>query len=193
MRCPLVDADVAALGSALAATHADIVVNCIGVLQDAPGSPAADANLAFVSRLIDALASGGKDASLLVHVSIPGEAAEDATEFSRGKRAAEAVIAASGLSYVILRPGFVLAEAAFGGSALMRALAVLPVDLPREIEHRPFAVTAAADLGRTVAFLAAEWQVGRRDRRATWDVMETEASSVGAVLAGLARRLGGPA
>lgn len=191
MRCPLVDADDESLRVSLAATGADIVVNCIGVLQDAPGSSAASANDEFVRRLVSTLLQRERP-SLLVHVSIPGQPNDDRTEFSRGKRAAEATIKGSGLSHVILRPGFILADAAYGGSALMRALAVLPFDLPESLSERPFAVTDARDIGRTVAFLANEWQGGRRDWRASWDVMEDRASSVGEVLAGLATRLAGP-
>ncbi|WP_152048309.1 SDR family oxidoreductase [Aureimonas psammosilenae] len=189
---PLVDADEARLRAALAATGADVVVNCVGVLQDAPGSSAGGANHDFVARLLSALQTQEPRSPVFVHISIPGQPEDDRTDFSRGKRAAEAAIAASALSHIILRPGFVLAGAAYGGSALMRALAVLPFDLPRTLADRPFAVTDAADIGRTIAFLLDEWQAGRRDWRASWDVMEEKASSVGEVLSGLATRLAGP-
>ncbi|GHE79295.1 hypothetical protein GCM10019059_42300 [Camelimonas fluminis] len=111
-----VDADAASLCAFLDTTRANVIVNCIGVLQDAPGSSASDANRAFVVRLVDALRKQDERAPLLVHVSIPGHGADDFTEFSRGKRAAEAAIADSGLSHVILRPGFVLADAPYGGA-----------------------------------------------------------------------------
>ena len=187
-----VDADAASLSAFLDTTRADVIVNCIGVLQDAPGSSASDANRAFVVRLVDALRKQDERAPLLVHVSIPGQGEDDFTEFSRGKRAAEAAIADSGLSHVILRPGFVLADAAYGGSALMRALAVVPFDLPQKLAQRPFAVTDARDLGRTVAFLLDEWTAGRRAWRAGWDVMQEKTQNVEDVLAGLTTRLAGP-
>lgn len=192
LRHALVEADAADLRTFLAATKADVIVNCIGILQDAPGASATDANRDFVLRLVEALRQQGERAPLLVHVSIPGQGEDDSTEFSRGKRAAEAAIASSGLSYVILRPGFVLADAAYGGSALMRALAVVPFDLPDNLAQRPFAVTDARDLGRTVAFLLDAWRAGRRSWRATWDVMQEKTQNVGEVLAGLVTRLAGP-
>ena len=65
----------------------------------------------------------------LIHISIPGAADEDRTAFSTTKREAERLIAASGIAYAILRPGFVIAPAAYGGSAMIRALAALPLEL----------------------------------------------------------------
>jgi uncharacterized protein YbjT (DUF2867 family) len=202
VRMPLVDAEKPALQTAIAALRADVIVNCIGALQDAPGSPAARANREFVATLVELLqqqSGDGREAGqvsgaspILIHVSIPGEGQDDLTDFSREKRAAEATIVRSGLSFIILRPGFVLAQAAFGGSALMRALAVLPFNLPEALASRPFAVTDVRDIGRTVAVVLAEWTTGRRHWQARWDVMEAEASTVGGVLAGLVDRLAGP-
>ncbi|QDG93756.1 SDR family oxidoreductase (plasmid) [Rhizobium sp. NIBRBAC000502774] len=202
VRFPLVDAGKPALKTAISALRADVIVNCIGALQDAPGSSAARANREFVATLVEVLqhqvgdgrevGEAGRASPILIHVSIPGEGRDDLTGFSREKRAAEATIAHSGLSFVILRPGFVLAPAAFGGSALMRALAVLPFDLPEALASRPFAVTDVRDIGRTVAVVLAEWTTGRREWQARWDVMEAETSTVGSVLAGLAHRFAGP-
>jgi len=202
VRLPLVDAQKTVLQTAISALRADVIVNCIGALQDAPGSPAARANRNFVATLVEVMqqqAGDGREAGqagraspILIHVSIPGEGRDDLTDFSREKRAAEATITRSGLPYIILRPGFVLAQAAFGGSALMRALAVLPFDLPEALASRPFAVTDVRDIGRTVEVVLAEWATGRRRWEARWDVMEAEASTVGCVLAGLVRRLAGP-
>lgn len=192
VRCPLVEADVPALRAMLRATGATVVVNCVGALQDAPGAPAAGSNRDFVSRLAEAMSLGENRAPLLVHISIPGAPDEDRTDFSRAKREAEGMIARSGLAYAILRPGFVVGETAFGGSALLRALAMLPVDLPADLAARPFAVTDASDIGRTVAFLLDEWRAGRRSWQARWDVMARDPQTVGGVLAALAQRLAGP-
>ncbi len=194
VEAPVVDLGFEDLGAddlgALLDTHrADIVVNCLGVLQDGPGGGAEDVHHAFVARLVQAL--GARDA-LLVHVSIPGDPDEDRTDFARTKRSAEAAIAASPVAHAILRPGFVLAPVAYGGSALMRALAALAVDLPRREAGQPFAATDIDDLARTVAFLAKSWRDGRRDWRVAWDVMEREAGTVGDVLAAMRQRIGGP-
>ncbi|MBB3950230.1 SDR family oxidoreductase [Aureimonas jatrophae] len=192
LRCPLVEADETSLRRSLAATRADVVINCVGVLQDAPGLSASDANRGFVERLVNALADWDGPSPLLVHVSIPGHTDEDRTDFSLAKRAAEAAIRRSGLSYVILRPGFVVTEAAYGGSALMRSLAVLPFGLPRNLADRPFAVTDARDIGRTAVVLLEAWRAGRRDWQASWDVMDDGGTRVGDVVSALTARLAGP-
>src|SRR6185437_8999882 len=89
---------------------------------------------------------------LLVHLSIPGVEADDRTSFSRTKRVAEQTIANSGLPYAILRPGFVFAPRAFGGGAMMRALAALPIDLPTVLASRAFSAIAMEDILKRSTF-----------------------------------------
>lgn len=187
---PLVELDAEALRALLVDSGARVVVNCLGVLQDGPGSSTRDVHEVFVARLLSVLGSL-PEPPLLVHLSMPGDAAEDRTAFASTKRAAEEAIAASGLHHVVLRPGFVVAPAAFGGSALMRALAMLPVGLPAELDERPFTATAVSDIAATIAFAAREWAAGR-ELRAVWDVCEREPRTVGGVLATFRERLGGP-
>ncbi|MEJ1967354.1 MAG: SDR family oxidoreductase [Rhizomicrobium sp.] len=184
---PVVALDPPALRQVLA--KADIVINCIGVLQDGPRGDTADVHSGFVARLLEALAATG---ALLIHLSIPGSSDGDATSFSRSKRAAEGAIAAGAVPSVILRPGMVIAPGAYGGSALIRALAVLPFDLSRREAGRPFAVTAIGDLARTVVLVVTRWRAGARSWHVVWDVMALEPSTVGDVLDGFRKRLGGP-
>jgi uncharacterized protein YbjT (DUF2867 family) len=161
------------------------------VLQDSSRGSAEEAHRGFVNRLVEAM-SGLARPCLLIHVSVPGREADDRTAFSLTKHAAERQITKSGLSFVVLRPGFVIAPAAYGGSALVRALAALPFRLPRSEEARPFASTDVGDIARTVAVLAHRWQKGERQWSATWDMMEREPRTLGAVVAAFRRRLGTP-
>ena len=193
IQTPIVGLDSTALERMLEETEAEIVVNCIGVLQDSSRSgTAADAHAGFVSRLVKAMANA-KRQCLLVQLSIPGEDTDDRTAFSATKREAERIIIDGPVPFAILRPGFVVAPAAFGGSALIRALAALPFDLPRREAERPFAATDVADITRTIAVLAERWRDGERGQNAAWDVMERDSSSVGGVVAAFRRRFGGPA
>jgi len=166
---------------------AEVVVNCLGVLQDSGRDRTEEVHRAFVARLLAAMPAP----SLLVHLSIPGREAEDETAFSRSKREAEQLIASSGHPHVILRPGFVVAPVAYGGSALIRALAALPFDLPAREASRPFAAVAIEDITRTVAQLAARWRDGEREWAARWDLMERKPGTVGEVVASFRRRFGG--
>lgn len=189
----IVGLDAAALARLLGECEADVVVNCVGVLQDsARRGTAAEAHAGFAARLVGAMAST-RQPGLLVHLSIPGSDADDRTAFSTTKREAERIIAGGSVPYVILRPGFVVAPAAYGGSALIRALAALPFDLPEREAGKPFAATDVADIAITIAAVARRWADGERQWNATWEVMEREPTTVGGVVAAFRRHLGGPA
>ena len=151
-----------------------LVVNCVGILQ----GDETDTHVGFVRRLVGALNALGIGAAL-VHVSIPGEGADDRTTFARTKREAEAIVGESGLAHVILRPGFVVAPGAYGGSALARSLAAFPLRLPRDDERRPFMAVAASDIAATVAHVARN---GVPSNGAVWDLMHPEPLALGDVV-----------
>jgi uncharacterized protein YbjT (DUF2867 family) len=188
---PVASLEAEGLARLFADNTIDIVVNCIGVLQDGPAGSTDIVHRAMVERLLAALAAGGAP-RLLIHVSIPGSGEEDRTAFSRTKRQAERIIAAGTIPFVILRPGFVIAPAAYGGSALIRALATLPLVLPARESGRPVAATAVADIARTVAVVGRRWSDGERRWNAVWDVMAREPSTVGKLIDTFRRHYGGP-
>lgn len=168
-------------------TDADMVVNTIGILQ---GAECGAVHRDFAARLAAVCATGPQ--KLLAHLSIPGRPEDDRTLYSLSKRQGEQAIAASGAPYVIVRPGFVIAAAAYGGSALLRALAALPLDLPARESASPFAATAISDLCETVAHLAARWRAGEKGWSRTWDVMEDRPGTVGDIVATFRAHNGGP-
>jgi uncharacterized protein YbjT (DUF2867 family) len=174
-------------GLATLLEDADMVVNTIGILQ---GRESDAVHGEFAARL--AAVCAAKPAKLLVHLSIPGREQDDRTAYSRSKRDGERAIAASGSPYVILRPGFVIAPAAYGGSALIRALAALPLDLSAKELDAPFAATAISDLCETVARIATRWRNGESNWRKCWDVMEQTPGTVGGIVAAFRARYGGP-
>src|SRR5882757_10911760 len=128
LELPIMSMDAASLARLFREREVDVVVNCLGVLQDGPGSDTSAVHRDFTERLLAAIPDSGRPVRL-IHISIPGTADEDRTAFSVTKREAERLIAASGIPYAILRPGFVVAPSAYGGSALLRALAALPLQL----------------------------------------------------------------
>jgi uncharacterized protein YbjT (DUF2867 family) len=181
--------DIGALSQLLRDSQAEIVVNCIGILQDAPGESTRDVHHAFVEKLTAAIRSATQP-MLLVHLSIPGVSGDDRSSFAVSKRAAETVIANSSIAYAILRPGFVFAPVAYGGSAMLRAVAMLPLDLPDQIAARPFAVVAIEDIAETVALLAQRWRVEDAKLAVSWDLMHPAAGTIGSAVASLRRWLG---
>ena len=183
VEAPFVSLDEAALTALLRGHRPALVLNCTGVLQ---GAATADVHAGFTARLV--VACEAQDVPpVLVHVSIPGNAAEDDTAFARTKREGEAVIAASALHHAILRPGFVLAPGAYGGSALVRAVAAYPVTLPAAYLGRPVMAVASSDVARTVAWLA-----DHPPRAETYDLAHPARTTLGDVVDAHRAWLGGP-
>ena len=185
LELPVMEMTSSALSRQLGEREIDLVVNCLGVLQDGPGSDTRAVHRDFVERLLQAVRDSGR-AIRLIHVSIPGAADHDRTAFSVSKREAERLIAASGISYAILRPGFVIAPAAYGGSAMVRALAALPFDMPAEERATPFQPVAVEDIAATVAWLAEHDETPS----VSWDLMQPQRISLGGVIDQLRFALG---
>jgi uncharacterized protein YbjT (DUF2867 family) len=181
LEMPLLAMGAPALAQLMRDHAVDVVVNCLGVLQDGPGSDTGAVHRDFVAHMLQAIPASGR-AVRLIHISIPGAAEQDRTAFSTTKREAEALIATSGILHAILRPGFVVAPSAYGGSALLRALAALPIDLPADETARPFQPVAIEDIAATIAWLA-DRDIGDEAARAvSWDLMQPQGISLGGVI-----------
>jgi nucleoside-diphosphate-sugar epimerase len=191
IECPFVSADSHILDRIFAENKVDIVINCVGVLQDRHRDRTEAVHRALVERLLRLLGSRDEP-MLLIHFSIPGDNGNDPTSFSRTKREAERMITAGSVPFVVLRPGFVVAPSAYGGSALIRALAMLPLRLPPREAAPAFAATDVDDIARTIAIVARRWRDGQRDCNAVWDVMERRPSTAGDVVAAFRDHFGGP-
>jgi uncharacterized protein YbjT (DUF2867 family) len=126
----------------------DAVVNCAGALQESPRDRLRAAHVDGVR----ALAEGARLAGVprLVHVSAAG-AEKSPGAFGAAKRDAEAAVRQAGPDWIILRPGLVLAPAAFGGSALLRGLAGFPLVIPTVHAKSKVQVVSAGDVSEAVA------------------------------------------
>ncbi|WP_213735916.1 SDR family oxidoreductase [Bradyrhizobium sp. dw_411] len=189
LELPLLSMDWNALARLMADYGIDVVVNCLGVLQDAPGHDVGAVHRDFVARLLQAVSASGC-AIRLIHISIPGDVADDHTAFSQTKREAERLIVASGVAYAILRPGFVLAPSAYGGSAMLRALAALPLQLPAAESARPFQPVMVEDISAAIAWLAGR-DIGDKTANAVvWDLMQPQPVTLGGVVEQFRRSFG---
>ena len=90
----------------------------------------------------------------VVHLSAIGVDRETPTEFSRTKREGDEALMRRDLDWVILRPSVVLGPAAYGGSALFRGLAALPI-LPVMPDTGPLQIVQLDDVVATVLFFLA--------------------------------------
>jgi uncharacterized protein YbjT (DUF2867 family) len=181
LELPVMSMDTAGLMRLIRERDVDVVVNCLGVLQDGPGSDTGAVHRDFVARLLAAIRDSGRPVRL-VHISIPGAANEDRTAFSQTKREAERLIAASGAAYAILRPGFVVAPAAYGGSAMLRALAAFPLQLPADESATPFQPVAVEDITATIASLADRDIDDLATRAVIWDLMQPQPVTLSGVI-----------
>lgn len=103
----------------------DAVVYCAGALQDAPGDSLEGVHHKAAAILFEACAAA--DIQRVILFSAIGVDREARTAFSLTKAAGEVALMNLPLQWVILRPSIVIGRGAYGGSALLRGLAALPV------------------------------------------------------------------
>ena len=128
----------------------DAVVNCAGALQDNVRDDVGRVHRDAPAALWRACESAG--VRRVIHVSAIGVDRGGITPFSRSKGQGDEALGQSALDWVILRPSVVAGDAAYGGSALFRGLAALPV-LPRQPGAGPIDVVQLSDVAETVARL----------------------------------------
>jgi uncharacterized protein YbjT (DUF2867 family) len=130
----------------------DAVVNCAGLLQGGPGDSAKGVHVAGIAALFEACERLG--VRRVVHVSALG-ADRALTAFTRTKLEGENDLRARDLDWVILRPAVVVGRAAYGGSALFRGLAALPL-LPELRGAGGLQIVQLDDLVAAIAFFLKE-------------------------------------
>jgi uncharacterized protein YbjT (DUF2867 family) len=130
----------------------DAIVNCAGVLQDGPEDSTRGVHVDGIAALFAACEQTG--VRRVVHFSAIGVDREAPTAFSRTKLEGDRRLMASDLDWIILRPSVVVGRPAYGGSALFRGLASLPV-LPVMPNTGLLQVVQLDDVADTVLFFLA--------------------------------------
>ena len=126
---------------------ADVVVNAAGALQDGARDTVAGIHDTAVRSMVGAIAGSRVR---VVQISAVGASLTAATEFLRSKARGEAALTASGIDWVILRPTLVIARDAYGGTALLRAAAALPLVGPRLFTGALLQTVAVEDVAAAV-------------------------------------------
>src|SRR4051794_10401668 len=124
------------------------VVNCAGTLQDAPGDSTKGVHDTGITALCRACEFAG--VTRVVHLSAIG-VERQASRFSETKLSGDRAVMASQLDWVILRPSVVIGRGAYGGSALLRGLAALPI-VPTLKQAGPLQLVHLDDLIETIMF-----------------------------------------
>ena len=105
----------------------DAVINASGALQDGAGGSLEQVQARAITALIDACRDAGT--RRFVQISAVGAGPDANTPFMRTKATADAHLRGSDLDWTILRPALVIGRNSYGGTALIRALAALPIGL----------------------------------------------------------------
>jgi len=128
----------------------DAVVNCAGVLQDAPADSTHKVHVEGAGALFAACARAGVRRAVLI--SAVGVGSGENTRFARTKYAAEEALKGEDLDWVILRPSLVVGRSVYGGMALVRALAAIPFVLPLARESATFQPVQVGEVAAAVSF-----------------------------------------
>ena len=128
----------------------DAVVNCAGVLQDAPADSTHKVHVEGAGALFAACARAG--VRRVVLISAVGVGSSENTRFARTKYAAEEALKGEDLDWVILRPSLVVGRSVYGGMALVRALAAIPFVLPLARESATFQPVQVGEVAAAVSF-----------------------------------------
>lgn len=127
----------------------DAVVNCAGTLQDGAGDDVVPVQQGAMLALYTAAAAAGTRLVVQVSARTDGPCAERA--FLSSKRRADEDLRKSGVPFVILRPAVVIGRNAYGGSALLRALAAAPRRIPLVHPDTPMQFVGMGDVVDAVA------------------------------------------
>lgn len=162
----------------------EAVINCAGALQDGARDDVAAVQSAAPRALFAACAAQG--IGRIVQVSAVGAAPDAPTTFMRSKAEAEAALMTTPGEWVILRPGLVLGPQAYGGTALLRALAALPFAIPLARGEAPMQTVFLDDVAAAVL----DALEGRLLPRTVFELVEAEPHSLESVLLALRAWLG---
>jgi uncharacterized protein YbjT (DUF2867 family) len=161
----------------------DAVVNCAGVLQDSSRDSTAGVHRDGISALFQACEQAG--VRKVVHLSAIGVDRETPSAFSETKLSGDRDLQQRDLDWVILRPSVVVGHAAYGGSALFRGLAALPIafEFP---QTAPLQIVQLDDLLETIVFFLRS----ESPSRMTLEIAGPERLSLSAVVATFRKWLG---
>jgi uncharacterized protein YbjT (DUF2867 family) len=162
----------------------DMVVNAAGALQDGPADDTRTLQVNAMTALFFACAQRQR---ALVHISAAGVDSAIAP-FMRQKHEADGVLQGLDFPWIILRPGLVLSPVAYGGSAMLRALASMPIVVPVTFADRILRCVNVADIANAVRTVVE----GGVEQRRTYDLVSDKPETFTDLLSSLRAWLGLP-
>ena len=164
----------------------DAVVNAAGALQTGGRDNVTAVQETAILALIAACEAAG--IRRFVQISAPMARPDAGTDFMASKGKADAALAASALEWTILRPGLVLAQSAYGGTALIRMLAAQPVGGLIAFGETPVQTVDVDDVAEAVSLALASGDLAG----VTADLVEDNSHSLQDIVVATRRWLGFP-
>lgn len=164
----------------------DAVVNASGALQTGGRDNLTAVQRDAIGALIRACEQAG--ISAFVQISAPGAEPGVATEFLSTKGEADKALRASGLGWVILKPGLVISSTAYGGTSLLRVLAAVPLIQPIVLGDARLQTIGVHDVARAVVRSLSDPGLARQE----FDLVEPSAHTLHSVVLAFRRWLGFP-
>jgi uncharacterized protein YbjT (DUF2867 family) len=146
---------------------ADVVVNASGALQDGLRDNLNGIHVDAMENIVAALTG---TTVRVVQISAAGASEDAGTSFMRSKARGDKLLEASDVDCVILRPVLVIGPQAYGGTALLRATAALPLVRPRLFVGSTIQTVSVLDVAQAVVHAA----TGRVSSGTVSDLTETE-------------------
>jgi uncharacterized protein YbjT (DUF2867 family) len=162
----------------------DIVINAAGALQSGLKDDVDAIHYRAIAALLAACEM--RHVQKFVQISAVGADLGANTEFMRSKARGDDRVRHSRLNWVILRPGLVIGANAYGGTALLRMVASIPVVLPIVFGDRLVQTVAVSDLAAVVHDAVED----RIPSHAELDIVEDHPHSLRSVLIDLRSWLG---
>ncbi len=128
---------------------ADVIINASGALQSGQKDDLRALQYRSITALIDACKET-QPRPKFIQISAPGAVWDADFEFLRTKGEADDNLRLSGLDWCILKPGLVVAPAAYGGTALLRMLASFPFITPLVYGNSPVGTVSVDDVVEVV-------------------------------------------
>lgn len=125
----------------------DIVINCAGTLQSGPNDDTDQVQHRAIAAMTKACKATG---TKIIQISAVGAHRDATTAFMRTKAAGDRAVREAETESWILRPGLVLAPHAYGGTALIRMLAAVPLVQPLALADSPIQTVGLHDICQAI-------------------------------------------
>ncbi|MFT6774862.1 MAG: hypothetical protein ACJA1L_002578 [Paracoccaceae bacterium] len=130
---------------------ADVVVNAAGALQDGLRDDLTGIHETAIAQLVKGLAGSR---ARIIQISAARARVDAPTEFLRSKARGDALLMGSSCDWVVLRPVLAIGAEAYGGTALLRALAAFPLIEPRTLPEARIQTVTVDDIAAAVVVAA---------------------------------------